>query len=80
MIRCKRRVVREMAEVDSRTGQPIVLILEEGGRLVKVRAKGTRTTYTITVKEIWLQGAKNAAAELKRLKLEKRKQRATARE
>jgi hypothetical protein len=75
MIRCNRRVVREMGEIDPRTRHPIVMILEAGGRLVSLRAKGSRKCYQVAVKDIWILGAKIMAQTEKLAKIAKRKER-----
>jgi hypothetical protein len=63
MIPVRRAVTREMADRDHRTGKPFVLRLVEGGRLVRIKVKGARTWFTVTVKQIWYLGAQNEVAE-----------------
>lgn len=75
MIKVKRRVVRETGETDQRTGKPIAIALEVGGRVIKLWAKGNRTAYTVSVKQIWIAGAYNAAQDIKRRKLEAKEER-----
>ena len=75
MIKVTRRVTRETAEVDGRTGQPVIVSLEPGGRLIRLRAKGSRTYYTVTIRQAWVMGAHNAAQDLKRRKSEAKEQR-----
>ena len=75
MIRVNRPVVREMGETDYRTRQPFVLRLEVGGRLVKIKTKGSRKWYTVTLKQIWMLGAANRAAEIKAEKKARREAR-----
>lgn len=72
-----RRVTRE---IDTRTGRPIVIELMEGGRLVRVRAKGQRTAYVVPYKAIWMLGAKLRAAEIQAAKKAKREERRRQRE
>lgn len=75
--RTVRRVTRE---IDTRTGRPIVIELIEGGRLVRVRAKGQRTAYTVPYKAIWLLGARLRAAEIQAEKKAKKEERKRQRE
>lgn len=75
MIRVKRRVVRETSEIDGITGCPYVLRIDAGGRTVSIKVKGRRTWYTVTVKQIWAQGAWNLAAQLRAEKKAKREAR-----
>lgn len=65
-----RPVTRETREIDARTRRPLVIRLEEGGKLVKIRPKGTRNWYVVTVKQILIMGAKNLIQERKRLRAE----------
>lgn len=80
MIRLTRPVTRETGERDQRTGRPIVLTLEQGGRLVRLRAKGCRKTYAVPIKEIWLLGARIAAQEIRQAKAVERERRRRKRE
>lgn len=75
MVRIERQVVRETAEVDYRTRRPFVIQLVPGGRLVRIKVKGYRHWFTVTIKQIWLQGAMNRAAELRAEKIARRKDR-----
>jgi hypothetical protein len=78
VIEVTRDVTRQTSEYDHRTRKPLVIRLVEGGKLVRLKVKGTRRWYTVTVKQIWLQGALNRAAELraeKKARREARKQR-----
>lgn len=70
-----RAVERQTAEVDQRTRRPIIIRLEAGGRILKLRAKGSRGHYVVTVAQLWLLGAKNRAVELRLEKEQKRKAR-----
>lgn len=65
MIKVTRQVTREMGERDYRTRKPFVLQLEKGGLLVRIKPKGARTWYTVTVKQIYMMGAANRAAQIK---------------
>ena len=75
MIRLTRPVTRETGERDQRTGRPIIIRLELGGKVVKVRAKGTRRWYVVGIKDIWLMGARIAAQEIKMAKAAERERR-----
>ena len=65
-----RPVVRETSERDHRTGKPLIIKLEAGGKLVKLKVKGERSWYTVTIKQILVMGAQNLVAEQRRLKAE----------
>lgn len=64
-------------------GRPIIVRLEAGGRLIRVKQKGQRKWHTATVEQLFFAAAKNTAVEIKRLKdeakKERKKQRAGAR-
>jgi hypothetical protein len=75
MIRVTRPVTREMAERDHRTGRPFVLQLVEGGKVVRVKVKGSRTWFAVTVRQIYLEGARNFVAERKAAKRAEREAR-----
>jgi hypothetical protein len=79
MIIARRRVVRLTTEIDQRTGRAWVIRINEGGRSVSVRLKGTRTWTTCTLRQVITMAAWNAAAaikaEKKRRKLERQQQR-----
>ena len=68
-VRLDRPVTRETAEIDQRTRRPLLIRLEQGGRLVKLRPKGTRAWYVATVKQIYVLAARNKADEERREKL-----------
>lgn len=71
--------MRETAEVDQRSGKPLVICLEVGGKFVRIRAKGDRKEYTVTIKEIWVQGARNQAAAEKAARQKRKQELAQAR-
>lgn len=73
LTRLTRRVLRQSAAAVK--GRPILVLLEEGGRLIRLRAKGTRTWYTITVEQAYWAGVHNAAQEQRRLREEARRAR-----
>lgn len=73
MIRAKRRVVRETAEIHGPSGRPFVLRIDESGRTVSIKVKGKRTWYTVTAKQIWSMGAWNKAAEVRAERLAKKR-------
>jgi len=60
-----RAVVREVAEIDTRTRKPLVIRLEEGGKLIRIRAKGDRMWYTASIRQLFNLGAQNRANEIK---------------
>ena len=65
MITVKRTITRETAEIDYRTRKPFVIQLVPGGKLLRIKTKGARRWFIVTVKQIWMQGAVNRAAELR---------------
>ena len=67
-----RAVVRQTNEIDARTGKPLVVRLEVGGRLVKIRPKGDQQWYSVTYAQIAVMGARNAAAVIRARKLAER--------
>lgn len=75
MTNLDRAIVRVTSEYDHRTRKPLVIRLEEGGRLVRIKVKGARTWYTVTVREIWVAGARNKAAELRAERIRRRQER-----
>ena len=81
MIIAKRRVIRVSSEVHH-SGRNYVIRINEGGRTISVKLKGTRTWYTITVKQAFTMGAWNLAAQIraekKRKKQERREERKRA--
>ncbi len=78
---CNRRVIRLTTVVDARTRRPWIIRLNEGGRTVSVRLKGTRKWTTATLQQVVTAAAWNEAqaikAEKKRRKLERQQQRET---
>lgn len=66
-----RPVTRRTAELHR--GRPLVITLEEGGRLIRIREKGRRSSYAVTYTQVFYLGAQNRAAEIKREKLAARK-------
>lgn len=67
-----RAVKRETAEIIPTTRRPLIIELCEGGRIVRIREKGRRTFYTVTYRQIWVEGARNAAHALKLAKAARR--------
>ncbi len=63
MIGVTRTITRVTDVIDHRTNQPFVLQLVAGGKLVRIRPKGCRRWFTVTVRQIWMEGARNAVAE-----------------
>lgn len=80
MIQVTRPVTRQTAEIDHRTRKPLVIQLVPGGRLVRVKPKGSRKWYTVTVRQIYLQGALNLVAEKRAAKRAEREARKRERE
>jgi len=74
-VKLKKRVVRETNEVDSRTGKPLIIMLAEGGKLVRIKVKNERTWYTVSIKEIYVMGGRNKADDIKREKLARKEER-----
>lgn len=74
-----RRVIRETAGALYQKGQlrPVIVELEAGGALLRLRLKGQRTSYPLTYAELYKHAVRveiaAKAAERKRLKDEKRK-------
>jgi hypothetical protein len=73
MITLKRNVTRETNLIDYRTRKPIVIQLVEGGDIVRIKAKGARTWYSVTYQQIWVLGAQNRAAEIRAERKAKKK-------
>lgn len=65
----QRAVTRVTAVMDARTRKPLVVRLEVGGQLLRIRPKGDRSWYTVTYQQIAVLGARNKAAELKAVRL-----------
>lgn len=80
MIGLKRPVVRETTEYDYRTKKPFVIRLEIGGKLVKIKVKGSRSWYTVPVKQIWVMGAANEAVRVREEKQARREAKRRERE
>ena len=59
MIRVTRTLVRELPLIDRHTGQPVVLILEPGSRVLKLKVKGRRRRYWVSLEQLWHQAAVN---------------------
>ncbi len=74
MIKVNRAVTRETGILDHRTRRPLVLQLVPGGKLVRIKVKGSRRWYAVTVGQILLQGALNKAAELRAEKKARREE------
>jgi hypothetical protein len=67
--------------VDYRKRRPIVICLEQGGKLVRLWTKGQRhkSAHVCTVEQIYLLAAANTAAALKAEKKKRREERKAAR-
>ncbi len=55
-----RRITRELER-----NVPLVVELSEGGKFMRIRPKGCRYWFTVTYRQIWIQGAHNAAVDRK---------------
>lgn len=55
--------------------RPIIVRLDAGGRLIRVKQKGQRKWHVATVEQLFFLAAKNTAVEIKKLKDEARKER-----
>jgi hypothetical protein len=75
MIRCNRRVVRETSVIDECSRRAVVIMIEQGGAIVRVRLKGTRKWYAVPLREIWLMGARIEAQAVRQRKAEAREER-----
>jgi hypothetical protein len=62
VIRVSRTLTRELSTVDYRTRKPMVIQLVEGGRLLRIKAKGARQWYTVPFEAIWHLGAQRRRA------------------
>jgi hypothetical protein len=62
----KRGVRRETNTVDTtRSGRrPFVVLLEVGGRLIRIKPKGTRKWYSVDYKSVYILAVKIRAAEI----------------
>ena len=61
-----RPVVRVTRAVER--GRPIVVKLEEGGKLIRLKLKGTRTWYTCSVESVFWLAVRNAMADVRKAK------------
>jgi hypothetical protein len=79
-----RPITRLTSVIDYRTHQPFVVRLEAGGQLIRIRPRGSRTWFTVTVLHLWQTAAEVKAridradrlrlkAERKALRLEQRR-------
>ena len=69
---------RLTAEIDQRTGEPMVIELTP--HTLRIRAKGHRGAYVIPWKAVWLLGAKIKAETLKAEKKQRQIERKKLRE
>jgi hypothetical protein len=69
-----RPVVRETRALDTtRSGRrPLVVKLETGGRVVRIKPKGTRQWYTVPYEELYRVGVRIRAVEIRNEKAERR--------
>jgi hypothetical protein len=68
----KRPVKRETRAIDTtRSGRrPFVVLLEVGGRVLRIKPKGTRHWYTVPYEEIYRAGVRIRSQELKTARAE----------
>jgi len=71
----RRAVVRVTSEVDHRTRRPFVVRLEAGGHLIRVKTLGSRTWFTVTVKQLWQLACETRAREVRAEKMRLREER-----
>ena len=57
-------------------GRAVVIMLECGGKLIRFKQKGRRTWHTATIEQCYWLAVANTAAEEKRARLLRRKERA----
>jgi hypothetical protein len=73
-------IVRELPIHDHRTGKPLVLTLEPGSKLIRIRVKRERRSYWVTLDQLWHLAASNRAAELRAERAARKQQRQLRRE
>lgn len=56
-------------------GRAIIVRLEEGGKVIRVKSKGRRQWYTATVEQLFWIACRNFAAEIKAAKKKAREER-----
>lgn len=56
-------------------GRPLLVRLEAGGKLVRVRQKGLRTWHTLPIQALFVAAVRCTVEELRRIKREKREER-----
>ena len=59
-----RPITRLTGVIDYRTRQPFVVRLESGGQLVRIRPRGTRTWFSVTILQLWQLAAETRAREV----------------
>lgn len=76
-----RPLTRQTGVIHPRMRRPLMIRLVEGGKLVRIWAKGLRgdNVFTVTVDQIYQLGIKNKAAELKQRREQARAERRAAR-
>ena len=67
------RAVRRVTNELHHSGRPLVIELEVGGKFIRIREKGRRSSYTVTYHAIYVMGARGRAAEIKAEKIARRK-------
>lgn len=76
---CNRPVTRETSSLvfERSVRRPIIIRIEEGGKLLRCRLKGTRRTHTVSIEAVYRLGLAATAEALrqarKAARLEKRR-------
>lgn len=75
MIVVSRPVLRVTREIHPQTGKHLVIRIDPNGRTVSIKVKGTRTWYTVTLRQIFAQGGWNKAAQIRAERKARKEQR-----
>jgi len=62
---------RETREVER--GRPLVVELVPGGKILRIRPKGTRRWYTVTWRQVWVEAVRALGVALRAEKAARRK-------
>lgn len=55
------------------SGQPLVILIEEGGAMIRVKPRRQRSWYSCSLKQLWRLAVQNRADEIKAERIAKRK-------
>jgi hypothetical protein len=80
MTKLTRPVRRETSDVDPCFGRTLLVMLEVGGKFLRIWQKGRRQRYTVTYAEIWRLGMQNHARAVKAELVAKRKAKKAAKQ